>query len=281
MNNFKKMAIVTALLMLPLFLTSVLAQKKVSLSYQLEQGQIFKTTTNIDQDIVFEANGQPMALDQKMIFKSSSFVEKVEKDSITIKTTIDAVRMEQSIFGMEIVYDSEDESTTEDPMAAEVGKAMSKIIGASMATIVDEKGNVKKYDLGNFADNSEMANNLTSGNSYTVFPEGKITVGHSWEADITPMKNSDMKSHTKYTLTKISKKTVTIEVLSTITANNVEGEDMKMQGEIIGEIIVDRKTGWTIQSDMDMETELELEQNGMKFPATISGTINVISSLKE
>ena len=281
MNNFKKMAIVTALLMLPLFLTSVLAQKKVSLSYQLEQGQIFKTTTNIDQDIVFEANGQPMALDQKMIFKSSSFVEKVEKDSITIKTTIDAVRMEQSIFGMEIVYDSEDESTTEDPMAAEVGKAMSKIIGASMATIVDEKGNVKKYDLGNFADNSEMANNLTSGNSYTVFPEGKITVGHSWEADITPMKNSDMKSHTKYTLTKISKKTVTIEVLSTITANNVEGEDMKMQGEIIGEIIVDRKTGWTIQSDMDMETELELEQNGMKFPATISGTINVVSSLQE
>lgn len=281
MNNLKKMAIVTALIMLPLFITSVFAQKKVSLSYHFEQGQTFETTTNIDQDIVFEANGQPMALDQKMIFKTSSFVDKVEKDSITIKTTIDAVRMEQSIFGMEIIYDSEDESTTKDPMAAEVGKAMSKILGASMATIIDEKGNVKKYDLGDLADNSEMANNLTTGNSYTVFPKEKVSVGNSWEADITPMKNSDMKSHTKYTLTKISKKTVTIEVLSTITANNIDGEDMKMQGEIKGELIVDRKTGWTIQSEMDMETELELEQNGMKFPATINGTINVVSNLKK
>ncbi len=281
MTNLKKMAMVTAILMLPLFLTSVFAQKKINLSYQLELGQKFDIVTEIDQDIVFEANGQPMTLDQKMTFKSSSFIEKVEEDSITINTTIDAVRMEQSIFGMEILYDSEDESTMKDPMAAEVGKAMSKILGASMATIVDSKGNVHKYDLGGLADNSEMANNLTTGNSYVVFPEGKISVGDSWEADITPMKNSDMKSHTKYTLMKITKKTVVIEVLSTITANNFEDEDMKMQGEITGEMIVDRKTGWTIQSDMDMETELELDQNGMKFPATISGTINVVSSLKE
>ncbi len=281
MTNLKKMAMVTALLMLPLFITTIFAQKKVSLSYQLELGQKFDIVTEIDQDIVFEANGQPMTLDQKMTFKSSSFIEKVEEDSITINTTIDAVRMEQSIFGMEILYDSEDESTMKDPMAAEVGKAMSKILGASMATIVDSKGNVHKYDLGGLADNSEMANNLTTGNSYTVFPEGKVSVGDSWEADITPMKNSDMKSHTKYTLMKITKKTVVIEVLSTITANNFEDEDMKMQGEITGEMIVDRKTGWTIQSDMDMETELELDQNGMKFPATISGTINVVSSLKD
>ncbi len=281
MTNLKKMAMVTALLMLPLFITTIFAQKKVSLSYQLELGQKFDIVTEIDQDIVFEANGQPMTLDQKMTFKSSSFIEKVEEDSITINTTIDAVRMEQSIFGMEILYDSEDESTMKDPMAAEVGKAMSKILGASMATIVDSKGNVHKYDLGGLADNSEMANNLTTGNSYVVFPEGKISVGDSWEADITPMKNSDMKSHTKYTLMKITKKTVVIEVLSTITANNFEDEDMKMQGEITGEMIIDRKTGWTIQSDMDMETELELDQNGMKFPATISGTINVVSSLKD
>ncbi len=281
MTNLKKMAMVTALLMLPLFITTIFAQKKVSLSYQLELGQKFDIVTEIDQDIVFEANGQPMIFDQKMIFKTSSFIEKVEKDSITIKITIDAIRMEQSIFGMEILYDSEDESTMENPMAAEVGKVMSKVIGANIAAIIDEKGNVKKYDLSNLGDNSQMANNLTTGNSYTVFPEGKVSVDDSWEADITPLKNSDMKSHTKYTLKKITKKTVTIEILSTITANNIDGEDLKMEGEITGEMIVDRKTGWTIQSDMDMETELELEQNEMKFPATISGTINMVSSLKE
>lgn len=281
MTNLKKIAMVTALLMLPLFLTSILAQKKISLSYKLEQGQSFNIITEIDQDIVFEANGQTMALDQKMIFKSSSLIEKSEADSITIRTTIDAVRMEQSIFGMEITYDSEDTNTMNDPMAVEVGKAMDKILGASMATIIGKNGEIHKYDLGGFANNSEMANNLTSGNSYTVFPERKISVGDSWEADITPMKNSDMKSHTKYTLKKITRKTVTIELLTMITANNIDDKDMKMQGEIVGEIIIDRNTGWTAESEMDMELEMELDQNGMKFPATISGNIIVTSNEKK
>ncbi len=281
MSNLKKIALVTALLILPLFITTLLAQKKIDLSYNLEQGTTFEIVTAIDQDIVFEANGQPMTLDQKLIFKSSTIVESVEKDSISLRTTIDAIRMEQSIFGMEIIYDSEDTKTTENPMAEEVGKAMGKILGETMSTLIDKKGNVLKYDLGGLASNSEMANNISSGNSNTVFPENKISVGDFWEADITPMKNSDMKSHTKYTLVKITKKTVTIEILSTITANDIEGEDIKMQGVIEGEIIVERKTGWTIQSDLDMETALELEQNGMKFPATISSTINVISSAKE
>ena len=55
---------------------------------------------------------------------------------------------------------------------------------------------------------------------------------------------------------------------------------MKMEGTISGEITVDRKSGWTLKSEMDMETELELEQNGMKFPATISGTILLESEQK-
>lgn len=277
MKILKKVAIVTALLMLPIFISSTFAQKKVNLSYKLQQGQLFNIESVIDQDIVFEANGQPMTLDQTITTKSISKVEDVSAGNISISTTLSSMIMAQSIFGMDIVYNSEDSVQT-NPMAEKIGEALKKLIGASYQTIIDNKGNVKSYDLGEFGENEDMTNNISSGNTYVVFPEGKIAVGSTWEADIKPMETSDMKVRSKYTLIKASKKSATIGVESAITANNVGDEDMKMNGSIIGEITVNPKTGWTTSSNMDMEVELEIDQNGMKFPATISGTIEVESS---
>jgi len=280
MHNLKKMAMVAALIMLPIFVISSFAQKKINLTYKLEQGKTFNIVTEIDQDIVFDANGQTMTLDQTITTKSVSTIESASDGQISIKTTMSAMRMAQSIFGMEIIFDSEDETTQQNPMAEKIGEALKKLIGASYSTIIDNKGNVQSYDLGEFAMNDDMANNISSGNSYVVFPEGKITTGSTWEANIKPLKESDMKINSKYTLIKASKKSVTIKVESTITANNVVDEEMKMDGTIIGEILVDPKTGWTTESNMDMEMELEVDQGGVKFPASISGTITLKSTEK-
>lgn len=274
------MAIVAALIMLPIFIISSFAQKKVNLTYKLEQGKTFEQITEVDQDIVFDANGQTMTLDQTITTKSVSTIESVDDGLLTIKSTMSAMRMAQSIFGMEIIYDSEDESTQENPMAKKIGESIGKLIGASYSTIIDNKGNVQSYDLGEFAMNDDMANNISSGNSFVVFPKEKISVGSTWEADIKPLKESDMKVTSKYTLIKASKKSATIKVESIITANNIEDEEMKMDGTIVGEIIIDPKTGWTMESNMDMEMELEVDQGGMKFPASISGTITLKSTEK-
>lgn len=280
MNKLKKMAMVAALIMLPVFVVSTFAQKKVKLSYKLEQGKSFNIITEVDQDIVFDANGQTMTLDQTIRTKSVSTIENVDDNQLTIKTTMSAMRMSQSIFGMEIIYDSEDDATMQNPMAAKIGEALEKLIGASYSTIIDSRGNVQSYDLGDFAGNDEMTNNISSGNSYVVYPDKKISIGDSWEADIMPLKESDMKVFSKYTLIKASKKLATIKVESIISANNIEGEELKMDGSIIGEIIIDPRTGWTNESNMDMEIEMEIDADGMKFPATISGTITLKSTEK-
>jgi len=280
MNKLKKMAMVAALIMLPVFVVSTFAQKKVKLSYKLEQGKSFNIITEVDQDIVFDANGQTMTLDQTIRTKSVSTIENVDDNQLTIKTTMSAMRMSQSIFGMEIIYDSEDDATMQNPMAAKIGEALEKLIGASYSTIIDNRGNVQSYDLGDFAGNDEMTNNISSGNSYVVYPDKKISIGDSWEADIMPLKESDMKVFSKYTLIKASKKLATIKVESIISANNIEGEELKMDGSIIGEIIIDPRTGWTNESNMDMEIEMEIDADGMKFPATISGTITLKSTEK-
>ncbi|NOY51209.1 MAG: hypothetical protein GXO88_11705 [Chlorobi bacterium] len=274
MKNLRKVAVVTALIMLPMFVATSFAQKKVMLSYKLTQGKSYKTLINIDQDIDFEANGQSMSLSQLMSIKTTVTIDKASATGNTTKTTITAIRMEQSIFGMDIVYDSEEETSKSDPMSKQIAQTFKKLIGNSYSVVFDNKGNVKEYDLGDFGKNNDMANNLSSGSSYVVYPDYKVMVNDSWEADIKPMETSDMNYHTKYTVIKITRKVVTLGVSTTISANNLNGETAKVKGEISGKLLVNTKTGWTISSEMDMDMSMELEQNGTKFPATISGTIS-------
>jgi hypothetical protein len=275
MKNLKKVAMVAALIMLPIFVASSFAQKKVLLTYKLKQGETHKLTTLIDQDIDFEVNGQSMSLNQGIKMKTTVYIAEASGTENTIKTTLDAIRMEQSIFGMDLVYDSEDETSKGNPMVEKIAESFEKLIGHAYSVIIDNKGNVKEYDLGDFGLNNDMANNINSGGSYVVFPDYKVKVNDSWEADIKPMENSDMSYHTKYTVIKITRKVVTLDVTTKISANALNGIDTKMDGEISGEIIVNTKTGWTVSSEMDMDMNMELEQNGTKFPASISGTISV------
>jgi len=275
MKSFKKLAFVAALIMLPIFLTTTFAQKKVMLKYNLKEGSTYKNLTKVDQEIGFEANGQTMSLNQVILMKTSITAEDAENSNIRLNTKLDAMRMEQSIFGMDIIYDSEIDSTKKDPMVQKVAESLDKLIGSTYGVIIDEQGNIIEYDMGDFGSNSDITNNLTSGNSYANFPDKKVAVGDSWEADITPLKDSDMSYHTKYTVVKIKKKEVTLAVETKISGNKLNSMDSKIEGSITGEMLVDPKTGWTISSDMDMEMTMELDQQGTKFPATISGTVTV------
>lgn len=280
MKSFKKLAMVAALIMLPMFIVTSFAQKKVMLKYKLDDGSTYQNITNLDQEISFEANGQTMSLNQIMIMKTDISVENNEDDNIKLTTTLSSMRMEQSIFGMNIIYDSEIDSTKNDPMVKKIAESLDKLMGSTYSLLMDDKGKIVEYDLGDFSDNSDITNNLTSGNGYANYPDHKVAVGDSWDAEITPLKDSDMSYHTTYTVLKIKKKEVTLGVESKITANKLKDMDSKIDGTISGEMIINPKTGWTMSSEMDMEMTMEMEQGGNKFPATISGTITVESQEK-
>ena len=80
-----------------------------------------------------------------------------------------------------------------------------------------------------------------------------------------------------YTLLKISGKQATIGHSGTIKANNMDGDELRLDGTISGEMIVSTQTGWLVKSVIDQEIELDIDQNGQKIPATISGTITTTS----
>ena len=126
---------------------------------------------------------------------------------------------------------------------------------------MDNKGKIIDIDLSNISDNNELTNNLTSGSTYAVYPDGKIKVGDSWENDIVPLEGSEMIVHIKYTLLKVSRSQATIGIEGLLSGNEVNGEEINLNGTTVGEMIVDKKTGMLITSTIDLEMEMEMELN--------------------
>lgn len=258
---------------------NVFAQKSVELKYDLSQGDKYEYKLEIDQDIVFDAGGQTMALDQLMNFRMTSNIDEKNGDEYRISTTVDAIKMTQSIFGMQITYDSEDPNSMQNPMAAKIGEEMNNIIGSDYTMTMDERGHVTDVDASDVS-NDELINNISSGSNFAIYKEGSVSIGETWGGDVTPLDNSDMKVSMQYTLLKLSGKEATLGLNGTIKANNIDDQEMKMNGTMTGEMKVDVNTGWMIESVLNQEIELDIEQNGQKFPATISGTVTTTSEKK-
>lgn len=258
---------------------NLFAQKSVELKYDVNAGDKYEYKLEIDQDIVFDAGGQTMALDQLMNFRMTSSIEERTGNEYKIATTIDAIKMTQSIFGMQVTYDSEDPNSSQNPMAAKIGEEMNNIIGKDYKMTMDEKGHVTEVDASNLS-NDEVINNISSGSNFAIYKDGPVSVGESWDGDVKPIENSDMKVSMQYTLLKLSGKEATLGLNGTISSNNIDDQELRMDGTMTGEMRVDVNTGWLIESVLNQEIELDIEQNGQKFPATISGTVTTTSEKK-
>jgi uncharacterized protein DUF6263 len=254
------------------FVLGSFAQRSITLEYDLSPNDIYEFVSDIDQDITFEAMGNTTTLEQVMTFKMKSVVKKIEGEEIHNEIAFDRIKMNQKIFGMEINYDSDDSSTFNSGMGSQIAAEMNKIVGKPVDFVMDKKGSIKKLDLSNITDNSDLANSLTSGNTYAVYPKDKVKVGDSWESDLEPLEGSEMKVHINYTLLKISRKQVVIGVEGILAGNEIQGEEINLNGTTVGEMIVDRSTGMLITSTIDMEIAVDIEQGGVKIPATILTT---------
>ena len=277
MKNCKKISATLLIIFLPAMFISLYAQKSVELKYNVTKGDKYNSVMHLDQDIVIDANGQTMALDQIIDFKMSTEVTDNTKEDFTTKSTINAVKMTQGVFGMQITYDSEDSTTLQNPMVAKIAEAMGDLIGASYSMVMDHKGHVKEIDASAFSQNDDIANNISSGSGYAIYKEGKVKVGDSWEGDVTPLKNSDMKVNMTYTVLKITGKEATLGLNGTIKANTMDDSELNLDGTMSGEMTVSTHTGWLIKSVIDQEIKLDIDQNGQTFPATITGTITTTS----
>ena len=283
MNTIKCNLICLSMLLLFAFGTNTaIAQKSIMLKYNLKAGQQFSNESSIEQTIQFEAMGQKATLDQDMDFYMTNAVDSVENGNITQSSTIDRVVMDQQIFGMSLKYDSEDSTTFNSPMGPEFADQMNKIIGTKVVSTINERGQLQRMDASAFGAAGEMSNSLNTGNNYATYPDYKVKVGDSWEESLTPMETSNMAVQVTYTLAKVSRKQAVISLEGVLSANELNPEvDGELNGTMKGEMTVNRKTGMVIESSIQLDMTMEIEQNGMKFPATVSSFVDTdIKELK-
>ncbi|GMT45093.1 MAG: hypothetical protein IEMM0006_0925 [bacterium] len=279
MKNLK--LLIALLFILPVIPQQASAQKKVWLKYNLKKGEKYISHMNANQDVDMEAQGQTISINQIVTSDISTVVSDVTPKEIKTTNTLDKMTMKQTMFGQELKYDSSDPSTFASGRGKLLGDALNKLIGKPYGITMDHLGNISAYDLSALLKgNGKISGNIKSGNNYVIFPDHKVKVGDSWEADIKPMKTDNMKIHIKYTLKKLSGKKATIGLDGTITANNIAGQNVDLSGTWTGEVVVNTKTGWTTASHISQDIKMKEERNGMEIPVTISGIVTSTSEKK-
>lgn len=279
MKNLK--LLIVLLFILPVIPQQANAQKKVLLKYNLKKGEKYISHMNANQDIDMEAQGQTISMNQIITSDISTVVSGVTPTEIKTTNTLDKMTMKQNVFGQELKYDSSDSSTFASGRGKLIGDALNKMIRKPYGITMDHLGNISTYDLSALLkDNGKIAGNIKSGSNYVIFPNHKVKVGDSWEANIKPMKTDNMKIHIKYTLEKLSGKKATIGIDGTISVNKLAGQDIDMSGTQTGEVVVNIKTGWTTSSHLTQDIKMKMERNGMEIPTNISSTITSTSEKK-
>ncbi len=275
MKKSNKFLMIMAFMMMPGFLLTTYAQKAIMLKYNLKNGDKYTSAMTMNQEIDMEVQGQSMVINQDMNFEFGYSVSDVTADSFNLHTNINAIKMDQSVMGMEIKYDSKDTSTFNNAtVGTKISDQMNKLIDQEIISTTSVNGNVGTIDLGGLDSDNEVASNMKSSFSQAVYPDHKVKIGESWENDITTSGIAEMNMHLTYTLTKATRKQAFIDVKGTIASPDATA---KLKGTISGEMTVDRKTGWVTHSTFDQDFELQMEQQGMSFPATISGTYEINS----
>ncbi len=275
MKTKLNLLLVFSILILSGSFNGVVAQKSIELKYNLKVNDQFSVVSQIEQTIQFDANGQKIALDQDMTFYTTSHIDSVKNDLITQRTTFNRIVMNQQIFGMEINYDSDDSTTFNSPMGPEFAEQMNKLINASVISVMNDRGQIKDVDLSALGDAGETPSSVTTGNNYAVYPDHKVKVGESWESELETTEEAEMVIKMVYTLKKATRKEALLDMKGDLSANITNPDAPgNLSGTITGTMTVDSKTGMVKVSSIQMDMTLDIEQNGSKFPATISSFVD-------
>ncbi|RXP52324.1 hypothetical protein EC396_11775 [Lutibacter sp. HS1-25] len=261
----------TTVAMLFIFSTAF-SQKAIELKYNLNTNDKYNYTTETDQTIKFDANGIEMSMGMLMSMEMTYLITNKTDNDIALDGQIQRVQMSQSIMGMEINYDSNTPDNN-DPTVAAISEEFQKILNKSFQIVIDSQGKLNNMDLSNIVENKDISNNFYSGTNFVIYPKNKINVGDSWDEEISTLEKSEMKYNIKYTLLKTENNNATIGVEGIISANKVNDVDINLSGTVNGEMIIDTKTGWLVDSLLNQTLAMEISQGGMVFPATAVGTI--------
>ncbi|MCX7744597.1 MAG: DUF6263 family protein [Flavobacteriales bacterium] len=249
----------------------------------LEKGQTFQTEMTVKQQIETSMMGKTMNIDQTFL---TAYEMKVEDTNASgnyiIRTTYKRIRLDQntSMLGElgKTVIDTDKPEENKGLAASLTAPAFQQMIGKSFTSEMDRKGHTLSTDMSALTEGSEgqATQQDYSLSNYSIgFPEKPVKVGDSWEEEKElKTENAIMKIKTKHTLKSISNNVAEIESTGTIEPINPND---KIKGKQTGTTKVNLKNGWSSESKINQEIEMEIAQMGEYISMKIKSEIVMIS----
>jgi hypothetical protein len=257
----KKTMITLLLVLIGLSSLPLQAQKEVTLRLQPKTGvkytaQIKSTTMNL-----MEVQGQTMTMSQTMETRSSFTPKTVNDQEVVIEGQDEAIKLSISQMGIVATYDSEHPEKTS-PMIASQTDELAKNL---------KQPYTMRFDvLGDRISTEEASEMPQLGGVIIQLPNEPLKVGSTWTTNKKQQINdNDLDASMTYTVTKISKKSIEVNVKGTITGSNEVG------GTYEGTASIDPTTGLITKSTIKQNLSMTISEQGLSIPMTINGTTTI------
>ena len=260
-QTMKKNIISLLLILFGLSSLPLQAQKEVTVRLNPKVGVTYTTTIKNTMMNLMEVQGQSMTMTQSMETKSSFTAKNVSDKEIVIEGQNDALKVTISQMGMVLTYDSEHPEKTS-PMLADQADELASALHKPYTMNFNALGCRTTTE-----DEPEMSQ---LGSVIIQLPNEPLKVGSTWTMDKKQqISGSDINASMTYTVTKISKKNIEIEV-----KGKIEGGE-ETNGTYDGTANIDPQTGLITSSSIKQNISMTISEQGLSIPVTINGTTTV------
>jgi len=276
----KKLKIVATVVFLTIGI-AVQAQKSVKIRFKPKVGSSLKTEMKMDMDMKMHVQEQVISTKMLMTFAMVQNTKARKKDVNDLDVIFDRVTVSMKNPMMNGSYDSDVKEST-DPFAKQMAQAFAGVIDKPIPMSLTTRGELTEaLDLSKIFTSipASKAKELQEqmSNQYIHFPEKKVKVGESWTMK-TPMAQMGEIEFT-YTLLKINKKTLGFSIKGVSLTNDASKKSVIKASDISGTLTLNKKTGETIASKLNMDMKMAIENQGMSMDMDMNAVIEVTTKI--
>jgi len=278
MNIMIKKIVSLGFLSLLFFVTAAFVNppaKSISLRYKLSKNQLFEMNISTRQTISMTMGEQSINILQNVTLDQDAKVADVtENNSFVMDITYKRIQFNQNAMGMEITWDSDNQSENESsPMVQQIAAQLNKTIGKTIQVGIDNLGNATSNNKSDVLGETNISGFETG--MLVVFPENEVKVGDSWEVTVKPDPANDYSITSVYKLTAIKGKKALISFEGKVSGSEAGGSMAIINGSISGNSEVDIATGWLLKASVHQDMTMEMEQQGEQVPMKLSSFIEL------
>lgn len=208
---------------------------KILLRLKPEVGDKTQTQMRID----LKPSGMMVPMNTNIIADMKMRVAQTTDSGNFYHVDFQRIRMRAKILGMDMKYDSQGENTN---IPNEIKDQVEPILSKKIVMVMDTLAKVKSLEFDDKKTNNQS--NIDLNALFIPLPEKEVGVGDSWQAtqDVQNLENKNL----RYTIKSISDDEVLVKV------SKADDED---NSKVEGQYLIDRKTGFTQDGVLNIESE--------------------------